>query len=90
MTIPTNESLLTFPSDFTIKVFGMATDEFEGAALSIIHKHAPNLSGRALQSNVSENGKYKALSITVHIESREQLDNIYRDLSASPHILMAL
>ncbi len=90
MTIPPNDQLMTFPCDFSIKVFGMATDEFEAAALAIVHKHAPNLSGRALQSKLSANGKYKALTITVNVESREQLDQIYRDLTASPQILMAL
>lgn len=89
-TTPPNESLLTFPCDFTIKVFGAATDEFEAAALGIIHKHAPNLSGRAIQSNASANGKYKALSITVQVDSREQLDQIYLDLTASPQVLMVL
>jgi putative lipoic acid-binding regulatory protein len=90
MTTEPKESLLTFPCDFTIKVFGLANDEFEKVALGIIHKHAPNLSGRAIQTNASQNGKYRALTITVHVDSREQLDNMYRELSASPHILMAL
>jgi hypothetical protein len=90
MTTPPNESLLTFPCDFTIKVFGKATDEFEAAALGIVHKHAPNLSGRAIQSNISENGKYKALTITIYVESREQLDSIYQELSSSPQVIMAL
>lgn len=84
------ETLLTFPCDFTIKVFGLATDDFEAATLGIIHKHAPNLSGRTIQSNDSANGKYKALSITIHVESKEQLDRIYQDLSSSPQVLMAL
>ncbi len=90
MTETPKQPLMTFPCDFTIKVFGNATDEFEAAALSIVHKHAPNLSGRAIQTNMSANGKYKALSITVNVDSREQLDQIYRDLTASPQILMAL
>ncbi|VVC76505.1 hypothetical protein AQUSIP_18180 [Aquicella siphonis] len=89
-TIPPEESLLKFPCDFTLKVFGLSTDEFESAVLTIVHKHAPNLSGRAIQSRASQNGKYLALTITVHVESREQLDNIYRDLSSSPHVIMAL
>jgi len=93
MTDKDNESensLIQFPCDFTIKVFGLSNVEFEGAALSIIHKHAPNLSGRALQIRPSKNGKYLALSITVFVDSKEQLDNIYRELSSSPHILMVL
>ena len=83
-------SLLKFPCDFTLKVFGLHSDEFEAKVLMLIHKHAPNLSGRAVQSRLSENSKYCALSITIHVDSKEQLDNIYRDLTASPFVLMAL
>jgi uncharacterized protein len=85
-----HKSLIKFPCDFTIKVFGQGSDEFEAAVLMIIHKHAPNLSGRAIQSRPSKSGKYRALSIIVHVESQEQLDSIYRDLSSSPHVMMAL
>jgi uncharacterized protein len=89
---PTEEkkSLLKFPCDFTIKVFGLSTDEFETTVLMIVHKHVPNLSDRAIQSRPSENGKYRALTITVYVESQAQLDSIYRDLSSSPQVLMAL
>lgn len=87
---PPTESLLTFPCDFTIKVFGLGSDEFEAEVLMLVHKHVPNLSERAIQSRPSENGKYRALSITVHVDSKEQLDNLYRALSSSPHVLMAL
>lgn len=85
-----NDTLLKFPCDFTIKVFGMATDEFEATVLTLVHQYAPNLSGRAIQSRKSENGKYLALSITIHVDSKEQLDQIYQALSASPQVLMAL
>lgn len=84
------ETLLKFPCDFTLKVFGLANDEFEAAALGIIHKHAPNLSGRAIESRPSGNGKYLALSITIAVDSKEQLDNIYKELSASPNVIMVL
>lgn len=83
-------SLLKFPCDFTIKIFGMASDDFEATVLTIVHKHVPSFSDRTIQSRPSENGKYRALSITVHVNSKQQLDDIYRELSASPHILMAL
>lgn len=86
----TDETLLTFPCDFTIKVFGIKSDEFETTVLGIIHKHVPNLSENSLQQRASANGKYNALSITVHVDSKAQLDDIYRDLSSSPVVLMAL
>lgn len=88
--IEQNESLLKFPCDFTIKVFGVASDEFEAAVFGIVHKLASNLSDRAIQSRPSESGKYLALSITVHVESKTQLDDIYKALSSSPFVLMVL
>lgn len=83
----TNESLLTFPCEFTIKVFGLAGREFESMVLGIIEKHAANPS---VQSKLSENGKYCALSVTIQAESKAQLDQIYHDLSSSQQVLMAL
>jgi putative lipoic acid-binding regulatory protein len=88
--LPPGESLLKFPCDFTLKVFGLKSDEFEAAVLTIVHQHAPNFSDRALQVRDSKNGKYCALNITVYVESREQLDGIYQALTACPQVLMAL
>lgn len=87
---PPEESLLKFPCDFTIKVFGLGSDEFESEVLMLVHKHVSNLSDRAIQSRPSQKGKYRALSITIHVESKEQLDRIYQDLSSSPHVIMAI
>jgi putative lipoic acid-binding regulatory protein len=84
------ETLLTFPCDFTLKVFGLRSDEFEANVLMIIRKHAPNLSERAIQTRPSQQGKYCALSVTVHVDSKTQLDEIYRELSSSPHVIMVL
>ena len=87
---PPTESLLKFPCDFTIKVFGFASEEFEATVFSIVYKHVPNLSDRVIQARPSETGKYLALSITMHVDSKEQLDQVYRELSASPKVLMVL
>lgn len=85
-----SESLIKFPCDFTIKVFGLANIEFEGTVFGIVRQYAPNVSDRAIQSRLSENGKYLALTITVYVESKDQLDQIYRALSSNPQVLMAL
>lgn len=90
MTDETKKTLLTFPCDFTIKVFGLGTEEFEAEVLKLIHKHVAPLPDEAIQRRPSENGKYMAMSIMVHVTSKEQLDSIYQDLSSSPHVLMAL
>jgi putative lipoic acid-binding regulatory protein len=86
----TKQSPLTFPCDFVIKVFGVASDTFENQILSIIRQHCPDLHESAVRSRPSKDGKYLALSITVHVESQAELDAIYQDLTASPFVLMAL
>jgi len=82
--------LLTYPCDITIKVFGVASPEFKAAVLQIIRQHRPDLSDEAVEARPSENGKYLALSITVHVDSKEEIDRIYQDLSTEKHVIMAL
>ncbi|MBV9575114.1 MAG: DUF493 domain-containing protein [Gammaproteobacteria bacterium] len=84
------ETLIKFPCDFTIKVFGAGTDAFEKEVIHILHTHVPTFTEQAIQQRPSENGKYLALSVTVYVESKKQLDDIYQALSSSPHIIMAL
>ena len=84
------KSLLTFPCDFTIKVFGNDTPEFKTAVLGIIRQHVPDLVDEKIQTRTSATSKYIALTIDVHAKSKEQLDRIYKDLSSSPLVLMAL
>ena len=86
----TIKPLLTFPCEFFIKVFGVATEQFENNVLAIIRQHNPDLHETAVQRRPSKDGKYLALTITLYVHSQNELDDIYRDLTASPFVLMAL
>lgn len=87
---PTEDSPLTFPCDFPIKVFGLASDTFESNIITLVKEILPNFSQAAVEKRISGGGKYHSLTLMVHVESREQLDTIYRALTASPLVLMAL
>jgi hypothetical protein len=87
---PSKKEQLSFPCEFIMKVFGLAKEEFKSSVISIVRNHAPDFAETAVQHRAGENGKYLALSITLTMATREQLDAIYRELSASPHVLMAL
>jgi putative lipoic acid-binding regulatory protein len=82
--------LITFPCTFSLKVMGANQDDFESLVLEIIQKHASIATGGAVTSRLSQGGRF--LSVTVHImaESQEQLDAIYRELSAHERVLMML
>jgi putative lipoic acid-binding regulatory protein len=81
---------LTFPCEFVLKVFGLASAEFETAVVMIVRKHVPHFGENAIQTRPSKDGKYNALSITFTAESREQLDALYRELTSNPQVLMVL
>lgn len=83
-------SALTFPCEFVLKIFGLANDEFEISALAIIRKHVSDIRENAIVTRLSKDKKYLALTVTLHIDSREQLDNLYRELSAAPQVMMVL
>lgn len=84
------ESFIKFPCDFTIKVLGKNNDEFENIVLMIVRKHFPTFGNGKLQKRTSKNEHYLSLSITIHAESKAQLDALYTDLNKSNEILMTL
>ena len=84
------KTLLEFPCDFTIKAFGPHHEAFEPHLLETVEKHIPKDCIKAIVINKSKNGKYLAASITVHVDNKETLDNIYKALHASEQTLMVL
>jgi uncharacterized protein len=82
--------LLKFPCDFPLKVFGLNNDTFEGIVLELVAAHCPESTEFRVQRNESSKGKYQSLTITFTAHSRQQLDDIYRSLTASEHVVMSL
>ena len=84
------ETLLEFPCEFPIKMMGRDTPEFRATVRELVEKHTGPLADDAVQSSLSRNGRFVSVTITVTAQSREQLDNIYRDATAHEDVLMAL
>ena len=82
------ESLLKFPTDLPIKVFGRNDAEFRAAVVEIIEKHY----GKAytITEQESKQAAYLSLTVVVRAESRAQVDAVYRDFVTCDRILMAL
>ena len=85
-----DESLLTFPCQFPIKIMGVQSETFEASVVMIARKHISNLGEGSVQSRPSKTGKYLSVTITFQADSREQLDNLYRELSACDDVKMVL
>ena len=84
------ESLLKFPTEFPIKVMGRTQDGFAQAIVAVIRKHAPDFDPATLEMRASSAGKYLSLTCTIHATSREQLDDLYRELTSHPMVAMVL
>ena len=84
------DTIMKFPCQFPIKVMGIASDDFDIIIIDIIKKHVSNLSEDAVKSRLSQKGNYVSITVTIEAKSREQLDNIYYDLTEHKMVLMAL
>lgn len=85
-----SESLIEFPCQFQIKVMGRDNPEFQSHVIELINQFADPVSAADVTVRASSKGKFVALTVTVAATSREQLDDIYRALSASEHVAYLL
>ena len=84
------ESALTFPCVFPIKIMGRTQDGFAQAVTGIVCRHAPDFDPASLEMRASKEGNWLSVTATVNANSREQLDNLYRELVAHPMVKMVL
>lgn len=84
------ESLLQFPCDVPVKVFGRNEGPFRRAALSIVERHFGEAGTENVTEQLSRRESYASLTIVVRAESREQIDALYRELTSNADILMVL
>ena len=81
---------MEFPCDFPIKIMGEDTPEFRQTVRALVEKHTGPLPDSAIQTALSRTKRFVSLTITVSAQSREQLDNIYQDLTDHDDVKMAL
>lgn len=84
------DSLIEYPCDFPIKIFGEAHADFAQAIAVVVQAHAPDFNAATIESRNSKTSRYISLTCTVHVTSRDQLDNLYRDLTSHPMVKMVL
>lgn len=84
------ESLLEFPCDFPLKVMGRTEAGFAQEVVAIVKRHAPEFDESSLQMRPSSKKNYLSLTCTIRATSREQLDNLYRELCDHRAVVMVL
>jgi putative lipoic acid-binding regulatory protein len=88
--IPPEQSLITYPSAFPIKVMGANVPGFVEAITHIARQFDPGFDASKVELRDSKAGNYQGVTITVTATSREQLDELYRTLSSHPMVKVVL
>ena len=88
--IPESESLIEYPSDFPLKIFGAQHPDFTRSVLEVVMRHAPDFAADSMEIRASKTAKYISLTCTIRATSRRQLDAVYQELCDHPLIKMVL
>jgi len=86
----TRPTLIEFPCDFPLKIMGASAADFAQAVAAIVARHAPDFDPASMEMRASSAGQYLSLTCTVRAVSQEQLDALYRDLTAHPMVKVVL
>lgn len=84
------DTLITFPCNFPIKVMGETRDDFSATIVAAIHSLVPSFDASLVEMRASSGGKYISLTCTVFVTSKPQLDDIYRLLTSHPLVKVVL
>jgi hypothetical protein len=82
--------LLSFPTDYPIKVIGRPSAEFRARIHAIVLTHVPALEASHVTEHLSKNGNYLSISYAIRAESREQMTALAADLTACEGVLLVI
>ncbi len=84
------EQLLEFPVDFPIKVMGRRVDGFAQQIAELTCAHVPEFDPATIELRSSARSNWLSLTLSVHLQSRRQLESLYRELAAHPLVKVVL
>lgn len=89
-----SDTLLQFPCSFPIKALGRVTGHhetgFEALVVALISDHVGEIPIESVRSQLSSNGRYLSVTVTIEAQSRAQLDAVYSTLTGCSQVLMVL
>ncbi len=88
--IPTEQSLIEYPTQFPIKVMGANVAGFVEAMVHVARAFDATFDASTVEQRPSKAGNYMGLTLSVHVTSREQLDELYRTLTTHPMVKIVL
>jgi len=84
---------IEYPLDFPFKVIcetQLSDDDLLAALQARIHTQFANMQIKSSHTNHSKKGRYIAVTLTVHLSNRQELEGVYSLLLADPNVKMTL
>lgn len=87
--------LIEYPCEYAFKAMCRAQSDSDGRnsnqhIQSLILQHVNKSAIGESHTNKSRTGKFESVTVTVLIDSRDELETIYRSIAASPRVVMTL
>jgi putative lipoic acid-binding regulatory protein len=90
MELQLDETGSAFPCDFPVKVMGPKKSGFAKAVVEVFRAHFADLDESTLELRESREGTWLSLTLIVRAVSREQLDDLYRELCDHPMVALVV
>ena len=85
-----SDDIFDFPCRFPIKAMGRDAEGFPAHVMEMVATSAGPVNHEDIAIRPSRDGRYISVTVTFTATSREQLDEIYRRLTASKRVLVVL
>lgn len=85
-----SNDLFEFPCEFPIKILGRCVPELAQTISAIVLKYAPDYDPLTMEIRTSSQRSYLGLTCTINAKSRDQLNQLYLELSQHPLVTMVL
>ena len=89
-TTKNKETLFEFPCQFPIKIMANPDKETTNFILNVFEKYVTDYNNIDFKIKESKTGKYISITAMFEAENKEQLDNIYKEVSSHSKVHMVL
>ncbi len=85
-----DETLFEFPCRFPVKAMGRDAEGFPAHVMKLVAAEVGEIKHEDVDIRSSSQGRFLSVTVTFTAQNREQLDAVYRNLTASERILLVL
>jgi uncharacterized protein len=84
------EKLIEFPTVFPLKVMGVRVDHFAQEICKCVQTHLPDFDPAGIEMRSSSKGTYLSVTLMLAVNSRQELEAVYKAVSSNPLVKIVL